>query len=526
MNILIIQTAFPGDVILATAFVADLSDRYPEAQLHMVVRRGCEDILADNPRIHRVFVWDKGHQRNRNLFRLSNELRNIGYDRVYNLQRYASSGFLTWRTGSPIRVGYSSNPLSIAFHESVKHRIPHPHETGFLHEVQRNRLLLDDQILPPRRPELYFTDVERLRATELVDSNPVVVIAPASNWFTKQWHEEGWSALIASIPPEISIFIVGGKEDVALGERLRGQNKQVTNLCGKLRFRETAALMEQAWHVFTNDSAPLHLASAVNAPTTAIFCSTIPQFGFGPLADYSRIVRSSIACCSHGLHGARSCKEGHFSCSRSISEQQVLGSLPELWKAALELRKGSARTLSTMDGFIMGVMATNKEAIEGLQVLHQPVHRDCYCLLMADKTMLEQYFSSVPAMVNRLFDCSSRGPVNILLNGLRNLPAVTSFMRSLESINRNSSNSSETEEAYVDIEVAVSIPESLKLRVLVRCVGFPLFTARSNAMGEPTETEKGDVALASSLVRCTHSGLKLIREGNGVNELMPWVIPS
>jgi heptosyltransferase-2 len=130
---------------------------------------------------------------------------------------------------------------------------------------------------------------------------------------------------MALLPAELSVFLVGGKEDVALCERLAMTRPGSVNLAGALRFRETAALMQRAVHVFTNDSAPLHLASAVNAPVTAVFCSTRPELGFGPLSDNSRVVYSETPCCSKGIHGAKACPEGHFSCARSILPQQVLG---------------------------------------------------------------------------------------------------------------------------------------------------------------------------------------------------------
>jgi len=325
VKILLIQTAFPGDVILATAFLADLAEAFPNAELHMLVRRGCEDILADNQRLARLWSWDKRGNRYKQLLVLSGQLRHEKFDRVYNLQRYASSGFLTWRAGVSFRAGFSQNPWSLTFDKKVEHRIPHPHNGSFLHEVQRNRQLLHDKVRAPRRPELHLGPAELARAESLVGASKAIVIAPASNWFTKQWHEEGWVGLLALLPAELSVFLVGGKEDVALCERLATSRPGSVNLAGELRFRETAALMQRAVHVFTNDSAPLHLASAVNAPVTAVFCSTRPELGFGPLSDQSRVVFSISPCCSKGIHGAKACPEGHFSCALSILPEQVLG---------------------------------------------------------------------------------------------------------------------------------------------------------------------------------------------------------
>jgi heptosyltransferase-2 len=81
--------------------------------------------------------------------------------------------------------------------------------------------------------------------------------------------------------------------------------------------------MRDAAMNFVNDSAPMHFSSAMNAPTTAFYCSTIPEFGFGPLSDRSRIVESNedLACRPCGLHGKKSCPLGHFKCGESSLEQ-------------------------------------------------------------------------------------------------------------------------------------------------------------------------------------------------------------
>ena len=64
------------------------------------------------------------------------------------------------------------------------------------------------------------------------------------------------------------------------------------------------------------DSAPLHICSAMNAPTTAIFCSTAPQFGFGPLAEGAIILETKLDldCRPCGKHGHKECPKGHFRC--------------------------------------------------------------------------------------------------------------------------------------------------------------------------------------------------------------------
>jgi heptosyltransferase-2 len=87
--------------------------------------------------------------------------------------------------------------------------------------------------------------------------------------------------------------------------------------------------MKDALMNYVNDSAPMHFASAVNAPVTAVYCSTIPSFGFGPLSDKKFIVeiKAPLDCRPCGLHGYRACPRGHFNCAYKIEDDQLLQTL-------------------------------------------------------------------------------------------------------------------------------------------------------------------------------------------------------
>jgi heptosyltransferase-2 len=80
---------------------------------------------------------------------------------------------------------------------------------------------------------------------------------------------------------------------------------------------------------YVNDSAPMHFASAVNAPVTAVYCSTVPGFGFGPLSDNRHLVETPepLDCRPCGLHGYKACPLGHFNCAHKIQDQQLLQTL-------------------------------------------------------------------------------------------------------------------------------------------------------------------------------------------------------
>jgi ADP-heptose:LPS heptosyltransferase len=147
-------------------------------------------------------------------------------------------------------------------------------------------------------------------------------MAPASVWFTKQLPKEKWVELIKNIPNGINIYLIGAPSDLQLCEEIiqASSRKGINNLCGQLSLLQSAALMKSAKMNYVNDSAPMHLASAMNAPTTAFFCSTIPEFGFGPLSNESVIMQVSepLTCRPCGLHGKSACPEGHFDCGYQI----------------------------------------------------------------------------------------------------------------------------------------------------------------------------------------------------------------
>ncbi len=87
---------------------------------------------------------------------------------------------------------------------------------------------------------------------------------------------------------------------------------------------ETAALFSKAQHVFVNDSGPLHIASAMNTPVTALFCSTSPKFGFGPLSDKNEVIEvMNLACRPCGLHGKITCPKGHFDCGNKLDVSKI-----------------------------------------------------------------------------------------------------------------------------------------------------------------------------------------------------------
>ncbi len=326
-KILIIQTASIGDVILATPVLEKLHFHFPEARIDFLLKKGNESLFSQHPFIHNLLIWDKTERKYHNLFSLFKYIRSQEYDCVINIQRFASSGFITAFSGAKLKIGFDKNPFSLLFNRRIKHTI----KQGKRHETERNldlvRSITDSSYFPVR----LYPSSQNFAKVSQYKTVKYITISPASLWFTKQFPVEKWVEFIQQMDNEMRIYFLGSKKDIEICKQiisLSGYTNSL-NLAGKLSFLESAALMKDAQMNFMNDSAPVHLASSVNANTTAVFCSTIPGFGFGPLAEDAIIIETTekLSCRPCGLHGFNKCPKKHFNCALTIDVQSLLNRL-------------------------------------------------------------------------------------------------------------------------------------------------------------------------------------------------------
>lgn len=323
-KILVIQTASIGDVILATPLLEKLHSQFPDASLDFLLKKGTESLFTGHPFIHKVIIWDKSQKKYSNLLDTISLIRDTKYDLVLNIQRFSTSGIVTALSGAKVKIGFNKNPFSIFFSKRVKHIIGKEN----VHEVDRNLMLIQPLKTSSRVPiKLYPSQADFAKMSQYKTS-AFITVSPASLWFTKQFPFDKWANFIRMTDPNLVVYFLGSGKDREICNdiiKLSG-HKNSLNLAGKLSFLESTALMRDAQMNFMNDSAPMHLASSVNARTTAIFCSTVKEFGFGPLSDDSVIIETSekLDCRPCGLHGFQKCPKEHFKCATTINEEELL----------------------------------------------------------------------------------------------------------------------------------------------------------------------------------------------------------
>ncbi|WP_459491361.1 glycosyltransferase family 9 protein [Aquirufa aurantiipilula] len=323
-KVLLIQTAFLGDAVLATALLEKIRMESPDTEIHILVRKGNESLFKAYPYTNLKTVWSYDKSRKwSSWLELRRDLSKEHFDAVYVIQRFLGMGLLSLCIGAKRVVGFDKNPMSLFFTEKVRHEWG----TG-IHEVERNTALvkswLGEKVFKPclRAPKIDL-------ATEM-QKKEYICISPGSVWETKRLPIRIWIEFIQLLPENQVVVLMGSPGEIELSNQIadafHGSNRVVLNETGKHPLLASAYIFQQSKMSFVNDSGPMHICSAENVPTVAVYCSTIPSFGFGPLADWNRIVETKhvLDCRPCGDHGKKNCPLGHYACGEGIEAKSLL----------------------------------------------------------------------------------------------------------------------------------------------------------------------------------------------------------
>ena len=331
---LVIQTSFLGDVILTTPLISELAKRGP---VDVLVTPQGATALANNPDIRTVLRYDKRSTYGSalGLWNTIKEIRSRRpYDGAYLAQGSFRSGLLAMLTGAKERIGFASSTGRVLYTKQVPYHPDH-------HHAQRIwSLAMVECADPPNRdqirPRLYPSDSEReevdvILRTNSVLARPIVALAPGSAWGTKRWPY--YVELAKRLAEDFRIAIIGSAADAGIAAEILSELPAdgVINGAGSLSLLASAELIGRAQAIVTNDSAPQHLASAMGTPTLSIFGPTVPEFGFGPLAERHVVAgHTGLSCRPCHRHGPQRCPLGHWRCMRELSAEYISSLLPQV----------------------------------------------------------------------------------------------------------------------------------------------------------------------------------------------------
>ncbi len=299
-RILIVKPSSLGDIIHTLPVLAGLRRAWPEARIDWILATEYADLLSGHPMINESILIRKGEWKRLSRLpatiseftALRRGLRERRYDLVLDLQGLFRSGLMAWFSGAPRRIGFSdSREMSGLFYtEKVRVR-------GGMHAVEKNLLFLEHLGIPlEKEPEFPLPGADKVPG--LPDS--YYVVSPGGRWVTKRWPPEYFREVISGLHREFGNgpvpVIAGGEADRAIaGEIMKGLDFSVIDLTGRTSLRQLITLIGNARFMVTNDSGPMHLASALGTFTFAVFGPTSPD-RTGPYGDRKMVLRAGVEC--------------------------------------------------------------------------------------------------------------------------------------------------------------------------------------------------------------------------------------
>lgn len=327
MKILLIQTGFLGDTVLSTPVIANLARLYPDAEIFALTTPQGAELMSFHPNVKGVITFDKRRSDSgfSGLLNMKRRLASYQFDIAFSLHKSSRTALLLGLAGIPVRYGFREAALGWLYTKTAQ-------RSDLKHDVLRNLAIF--RVLG-HEPENLTQDLSVNLSNDAIAEadkllsgirNPLVGIAPGSVWATKRWTPEGFSKVAEMLSREsYSVVLIGGPDDREVGELVsKNSSVSLVNLIGKTSLLGSAAVIDRLQLLITNDSAPLHLASARKIPTVAIFCATVPEFGFCSWnVPHVNVGVIGLDCRPCGRHGGQTCPTGTHSCQKQLTAENV-----------------------------------------------------------------------------------------------------------------------------------------------------------------------------------------------------------
>lgn len=342
LRILVVQTAFIGDVVLTTPMLAALRSCRPDDHISVLVKPEAAPFLANHPAVDRVIVFDKGgSHRGAGMLRLIREIRRSRFHLLLSPHQSHRTGIVSLLSRIPVRYGYASAGFArLAYNRRLTRPMERP-------EIHRLLQFLRDSICPglpdsvDDTPSLAESPEAIARAEALLTSLHIqgrearpILLAISSIWETKRWTPWGFAELAGRLfeAHGQEILLVGSRGDSDVAAAVLGFAKEmlspsvaahIHNICGRTDLPTLFALMRRSLLLVSNDSAPVHFGCAAGIPVVAIFGATTTSLGYAPFAPRTIVAEVPLDCRPCGSHGGHSCPLGHFRCMKDLTAAMV-----------------------------------------------------------------------------------------------------------------------------------------------------------------------------------------------------------
>lgn len=305
-RILVIKLRATGDVVLATPVIENLKRRFPQARLSFLTEEASADILRWNSLLDELIVlpvrrWERAGFSGswREQARFYRNLRRKRFDLAIDLFGNPRSAILTWLTGAPDRVGYAFRGRRHAYNTVVTPSNQTRHEVLFhLEALEAMNIPIAANRASVAIPGAAETMAGRWLRENASEGRAVIGLNPGGGWAIKRWPPEYFGRLADALIDEygVEILILWGPGEEGLAGEVAGAMEHRPLMLPAATLAELGAFLKHCGLVVSNDSAPMHMAAALNVPTVGIFGPTAPR-AQGPWGVGHGVVRQETVEC-------------------------------------------------------------------------------------------------------------------------------------------------------------------------------------------------------------------------------------
>jgi len=339
-----VQTGFIGDVILSSPVISALKKVYPDSEISLLTTPLASDLYKTHKDLKEVLVFDKRKTQKGifGIFSMASELRAKSYDVVYSLHKSSRTSALLFLSGIKKRYAFKESKLNFLYSKVAP-------RSDLKHDALRNLAILrvhdlkpEDHACPMSLGQSASAKEKALDIISSLKGKKIVVIAPGSVWATKRLPVETFlETSLKCLDAGYGVVFIGGPDDKQLAEFLvkgieakEGIQKNYVDAIGKCPLSTSAEIIRASDIVISNDSSPLHMASATGTPVVATFCATVPEQGFGPWMVPFKIVEvKNLYCRPCGRHGSNVCPTGTHACQKGIDSSDIFDAVGELLRS-------------------------------------------------------------------------------------------------------------------------------------------------------------------------------------------------
>ena len=340
-KILVIRTDRLGDVVLTTPALKALRESCPQSHIAIMVSPHTRELLEDNPYIDEVIVYDKDKKDRGAIgflkFVLS--LKKKRFDLAIILHTKRRVELISFLADIPKRIGYGNRKFGFLLTD----RIPDTRHLGLKHEIDYcldilRKLNLKTKESKPyiavKKESLEWID-EFLKTQNISGHDKIAGLHPGASCPSKRWLKERFVILANRLVEDYGfkiLIIAQGPENVAIADELaKNIRYPVINLAGELTLSRLAAALKRCAILISNDSGPVHIASAVGTPVISIFGRNqagLSPLRWGPVGRQDKYLHKEVGC---SVCLAHKC-EISFDCLKAITVEDVLKSVDDVLK--------------------------------------------------------------------------------------------------------------------------------------------------------------------------------------------------